>query len=623
MSDISNDVSMSPKVIAAIGATKSAAKGGVSALANLASSFQGLLQGVGLNMGNGFEALADHDFTGNTVRDDAPRADDEYSRRPDNGEDQRSASARSDYGDNDRSQVEPTERRDDYGRDHGGGHREDRADGGGQEHGGDHGDYNAGDQGDDSVSRNDGTQGDEDTAPNENNDAETAEAGGETDDSESGSQTAENGENTNGADTTTANSGVNVQALTPDLAALVGGSALTADGQASDQGKTSAASGLATATQNIQKAASGAKGDNGATGNSTQGQTQAQTNADGKAITNANTHSALKGETQNQSGATVVQNQAAGLAKAMGDGVRTQVNVSVTNEAQTLTSRPGQALIADAAVSAKGGETGSGQTGTGTQGAGTSQSSAQGQQAGGTQNHSQPQTQGQQAQSGLTQAQANAQGQGQQGQVLEQVASGAKGGIGSITAAGASGGTSHAGGGEGATNTGTGPASASEQAQQAQKAADAKNADRPALNRPVAEQISVRITKAVQAGKDRINIQLRPANMGRVEVKMEISQDGRLTAIVIADRPETLEQLKNDSRDLERALEDAGLQAQSGDLTFNLRGEQDQENEGNDSFQDSASQDEDAADLENTIIEQPVIASDGSVISNGRIDVRA
>ncbi|MEE9195269.1 MAG: hypothetical protein V3U44_05470, partial [Alphaproteobacteria bacterium] len=107
MSDISNDVSMSPKTIAAIGAPKSGAKGGISALAGLASSFQNLLQGVGLNMDNGYEALADHDFAGNTERDDAPRADGEYALRPDDGKDQRSVSARSDNGDNDRSQVEP------------------------------------------------------------------------------------------------------------------------------------------------------------------------------------------------------------------------------------------------------------------------------------------------------------------------------------------------------------------------------------------------------------------------------------------------------------------------------------------------------------------------------------
>ena len=39
----------------------------------------------------------------------------------------------------------------------------------------------------------------------------------------------------------------------------------------------------------------------------------------------------------------------------------------------------------------------------------------------------------------------------------------------------------------------------------------------------------------------------------------------------IADRPETLDMLQRDARVLERALNDAGLRADSGGLSFNLR----------------------------------------------------
>jgi hypothetical protein len=42
--------------------------------------------------------------------------------------------------------------------------------------------------------------------------------------------------------------------------------------------------------------------------------------------------------------------------------------------------------------------------------------------------------------------------------------------------------------------------------------------------------------------------------------------------VVSAERPETLNLLVNDSRGLEQALRDAGLRADAGSLSFNLRG---------------------------------------------------
>ena len=92
-----------------------------------------------------------------------------------------------------------------------------------------------------------------------------------------------------------------------------------------------------------------------------------------------------------------------------------------------------------------------------------------------------------------------------------------------------------------------------------------------------AEQIAVHIHKAVGAGQDRINIQLRPPELGRIEVKFELA-DSRLVHVVItADRPETLDLLQRDVRGLERALQDAGLSTDSGSLNFSLRGDHRQE----------------------------------------------
>ncbi|TVS00234.1 MAG: flagellar hook-length control protein FliK [Rhodospirillales bacterium] len=95
----------------------------------------------------------------------------------------------------------------------------------------------------------------------------------------------------------------------------------------------------------------------------------------------------------------------------------------------------------------------------------------------------------------------------------------------------------------------------------------------PFLQRAVSDQVTVHITKAVREGSDHIEIKLRPAALGRVDVRLELGADGRVLATVTADTRQTLEMLRADARGLERALQDAGLQADSGSLSFNLRGD--------------------------------------------------
>ena len=79
------------------------------------------------------------------------------------------------------------------------------------------------------------------------------------------------------------------------------------------------------------------------------------------------------------------------------------------------------------------------------------------------------------------------------------------------------------------------------------------------------------IAKAVQNGTDKISIRLNPAELGRVDIKLEVSRDGAVTASVTVERPETLELLKGDARSLERALANAGLDPDKDNLSFNLR----------------------------------------------------
>jgi flagellar hook-length control protein FliK len=88
---------------------------------------------------------------------------------------------------------------------------------------------------------------------------------------------------------------------------------------------------------------------------------------------------------------------------------------------------------------------------------------------------------------------------------------------------------------------------------------------------PASEQLAQRVEKAIEHGEDRIRIELSPASLGGVEVQLQIADDGRVSAVVRADRADTLALLQNDARGLEQALRDAGLRPDAGSLTFNLR----------------------------------------------------
>ena len=85
------------------------------------------------------------------------------------------------------------------------------------------------------------------------------------------------------------------------------------------------------------------------------------------------------------------------------------------------------------------------------------------------------------------------------------------------------------------------------------------------------EQLAIRIQKAVQAGQDRISLRLHPAELGRIDVQLDIAEDGRLRAAILAERSEALDLLQRDVRLLERALQDAGLKTDPGGFTFDLR----------------------------------------------------
>jgi flagellar hook-length control protein FliK len=121
--------------------------------------------------------------------------------------------------------------------------------------------------------------------------------------------------------------------------------------------------------------------------------------------------------------------------------------------------------------------------------------------------------------------------------------------------------------------------------------ATAASARAAAMAAPVVQQVAVRISQAVRDGANRITVQLHPADLGRIEVKLELGDSGRLSATVVVDRPETLDMMQRDARGLERALQQAGLDADSDSLQFSLRdGGDDAENAESDGLGDDPGQ---------------------------------
>ena len=353
------------------------------------------------------------------------------------------------------------------------------------------------------------------------------------------------------------------------------------------------------------------------------GQTQAAQGQNGQDPTKGQSQGQSQGQFQNVAGnqdaggnvaaATVksaegAARQAADLARMTGDGNRIAIDVNVTDEANTLLSKPGTILSAST-VGAKD------NTAAGQHGQPAVQSAAVAAQAAGTT-----------GQQGSTQSNGSNQGQqsAQQASQIQGASTDAKGpGQAGV----------HTGqGGQAAQAEGGAPVAsgnAANETNQTHKTAQTQataQTQRPAVHNPAfVDQVSVHITKAVKEGIDKINIQLRPASLGRIDVEMEVGQDGRISATVTADNKATLDLLQRDARGLERALQDAGLQTDAGSMNFNLREQNDGRGDGTGKGSSSPTQ------LADTAPEAPagnslesILASEyrSGVRADGRVDIR-
>lgn len=82
--------------------------------------------------------------------------------------------------------------------------------------------------------------------------------------------------------------------------------------------------------------------------------------------------------------------------------------------------------------------------------------------------------------------------------------------------------------------------------------------------------LPVEIVSRAQDGLRRFEIRLDPPELGRIDVRLDVDRGGNVTSRLTVERAETLDLLRRDAPQLERALQHAGLNTEGG-LQFSLR----------------------------------------------------
>ncbi len=90
---------------------------------------------------------------------------------------------------------------------------------------------------------------------------------------------------------------------------------------------------------------------------------------------------------------------------------------------------------------------------------------------------------------------------------------------------------------------------------------------------PAAASVAQQIIRRFDGGSTEFQIRLDPPELGRVDVRIEVSRDKKITATIAADSPQTLQDFVRSARDLQRALADAGIDLADNGLTFSDRRE--------------------------------------------------
>jgi hypothetical protein len=83
--------------------------------------------------------------------------------------------------------------------------------------------------------------------------------------------------------------------------------------------------------------------------------------------------------------------------------------------------------------------------------------------------------------------------------------------------------------------------------------------------------LALEIAASAKNGKSSFEIRLDPADLGRIDVRIDVDRNGQMTSHLTVEKPETLSMLQQDAPQLQRALNDAGFKTGDNGLQFSLR----------------------------------------------------
>lgn len=86
-----------------------------------------------------------------------------------------------------------------------------------------------------------------------------------------------------------------------------------------------------------------------------------------------------------------------------------------------------------------------------------------------------------------------------------------------------------------------------------------------------AQTVAIQVQRAMSNKIESMTLQLTPADLGRMDVKLRFDHDGGVRAHMSVENPETLALLQKDSQYLERTLQQAGFNLKENAVTFDLK----------------------------------------------------
>lgn len=92
----------------------------------------------------------------------------------------------------------------------------------------------------------------------------------------------------------------------------------------------------------------------------------------------------------------------------------------------------------------------------------------------------------------------------------------------------------------------------------------------PRIDQNTLAALAARFAKRAVDGTSQFTIRLDPPELGRVNVQLDMGADGQAQARMVVERPETLAELTRHMRQLERALNEAGVSITQDDVEITL-----------------------------------------------------